>query len=287
MKIIEPSYKIIQCPEGEQCLAFLEECARTCYQSGDKIDTGRKPCAHCKGTGSTQHIIWDEVTDQIRGVDVTKCIACDGAGIVPITIVCSACEGTGYTYIPPQCDDIVPCSICSGKGNLVKVPSSHVLIRSCIDRGHESVIEHMVITVRFIVDRGITHELVRSRLCSFSQSSTRYCNYSKGKFGSEITVIKPPFWCEGSEAYERWHHACLTSEHVYMDLIKLGCKPEEARSVLPNSLMSEIVVSANMRQWRTVFKQRTTDKCHPQMLQIMRKLLVDLKSRIPIIFEDL
>jgi len=160
------------------------------------------------------------------------------------------------------------------------------------DPPHLSVIEHSMMTVRFVCDRGVSHELVRHRLCSFSQESTRYCNYSKGKFGNELTFIKPIFWNEktisSNSDYETWYRVCASIEAHYISLIKeYGAKPEQARSILPNSIKTEIVVTANLRQWGYIFYQRTSNKAHPQMRQIIIPLLEEVQNRIPIIFDNL
>lgn len=155
------------------------------------------------------------------------------------------------------------------------------------DPPHESVIEHFSVSVRFICDRGVTHEMVRHRLASFSQESTRYCNYSKGKFDSQITVIRPCFWLEGSFEYLDWKRACEQAEAFYILLLSKGAKAQEARSVLPNSLKTEIVMTANLREWKTVFRQRTAPMAHPQMRQLMTPLLAEFKSLIPVIYDGI
>lgn len=155
-----------------------------------------------------------------------------------------------------------------------------------LESQHESVIEHASITVRFICDRGVSHELVRHRLASFSQESTRYCNYSKEKFGNEITVIQPCFWEPATGLYVDWVSACLHAESCYFELLRNGASPQEARSVLPNSLKTEIVVTANLREWRHIFKLRCSPKAHPQMRELMIPLLSETRSRIPVLFED-
>lgn len=155
------------------------------------------------------------------------------------------------------------------------------------DPPHMSVIEHGCITVRIVCDRGVSHELVRHRLVSYSQESTRYCNYSKGKFDGEITLIRPFFFPDDSEEYEVWRKACFAAEGAYMQLLKLGAKPQEARSVLPNSLKTEIVVTANLRQWGHIFKQRTAVGAHPQMREVMVPLLEDVRSRISVLYDNL
>ena len=165
--------------------------------------------------------------------------------------------------------------------------SSKGFVKGIIKSGHHSVIEHISITVRFICDRGISHELVRHRLAAFSQESTRYANYSKDKFGNEITVIKPVFWSEESEAYGYWLAAMKNAEDTYLNLLKTGAKAEEARSVLPNSLKTEIVMTCNLREWRHVLNLRCSKAAHPQIREIMLPLLKELHEKIPVVFDDL
>ena len=160
-------------------------------------------------------------------------------------------------------------------------------IANIIKRGHESVLEHEKITVRFICDRGVTHEIVRHRIASYSQESTRYCNYSQDKFGNELTFIKPCFWNEEVEQYKLWLDTMQYIEDMYNKLIASGAKPEEARSILPNSLKTEIVVTMNLREWRHFFKLRTASAAHPQIREISSALLDELKQKLPVIFGDI
>ena len=160
-------------------------------------------------------------------------------------------------------------------------------IANIIKRGHESVLEHEKITVRFICDRGVTHEIVRHRIASYSQESTRYCNYSQDKFGNELTFIKPCFWNEDDEQYKLWLDTMQYIEDMYNKLIASGAKPEEARSILPNSLKTEIVVTMNLREWRHFFKLRTAPAAHPQIREISIALLDELKEKLPVIFGDI
>ena len=153
--------------------------------------------------------------------------------------------------------------------------------------GHESVIEHANITVRFIIDRGVSHELVRHRLAAYSQESTRYANYSQERFGREITVIKPCFWDQGSLEYDLWEKAMHQAEEAYMQLLDQGSSPQQARAVLPNSLKTEVVMTANLREWRHVFRLRCQKAAHPQIREVMLGLLADMHSRIPVLFDDL
>lgn len=160
-------------------------------------------------------------------------------------------------------------------------------IKRLIQSGHHSVIEHASVSVHLICDRGVSHELVRHRLASFSQESTRFANYSKEQFGNEITVIRPFFWTEDSNQYSIWVQAMENAEKSYLNLIKSGSKPEEARSVLPNSLKTEIIISCNIREWRHIFQLRCSKVAHPQMREIMLPILKEFRIVMPILFEDI
>lgn len=165
--------------------------------------------------------------------------------------------------------------------------SAERLVKSLIDRGHEAMLEHVSFTVRFICDRGVSHELVRHRVASFAQESTRYCNYSKDKFGNELTFIQPCFWDEDSEMFNDWKKVISYAEFKYLNLIKVGATPQEARSVLPNSIKTEVVMTANLREWRHFFKLRTAKAAHPQMRELTIPLLEDLKDILPDFFNDI
>jgi thymidylate synthase (FAD) len=165
-----------------------------------------------------------------------------------------------------------------------------VLLEKWKSMKHYSVFEHGVITVKFICDRGVTHELVRHRLAAFSQESTRYCNYSKDKFGREITVIDPSEafgWNEGMDQYIIWEQAMQDAQRAYFDLLDKGATPQQARDVLPNSLKTEIQMTANVREWRHVLTLRTDKAAHPQMRELMIPLLKDFAQRWPILFGDI
>lgn len=165
--------------------------------------------------------------------------------------------------------------------------SAKKFVKMLIGRGHEAMIEHSSLSVKFVVDRGVSHELVRHRIASFAQESTRYCNYSKDKFDNGITFIKPFFFEEGTERYNTWAQGMAMAEKCYLVLIDMGATPQEARSVLPNSTKTEITITANYREWRAFFKLRTAKAAHPQMQEVTRPLLKELKTRLPIIFDDI
>jgi len=166
--------------------------------------------------------------------------------------------------------------------------SAGKFVKMLIARGHESVLEHEKVSVLIVCDRGVSHELVRHRIASFSQESTRYCNYSQDKFDGELTFVKP-FWynSEPDSMYAAWLNVMSMIEVTYNEMIENGHSPQQARSILPNSLKTEIAVTANLREWRTIFKQRTAAAAHPQMREIMIPLLHSLDRRIPEAFSDL
>ena len=165
--------------------------------------------------------------------------------------------------------------------------SAKALIKQLIKSGHEAMLEHSSLSVKFVVDRGVSHEIVRHRLFSFAQESTRYCNYSKGKFGSELTFIEPCFWDEDSNFYMMWKLCCMEAEKDYIRFIEDGATPQEARAVLPNSVKTELIVTGNYREWRHFFKLRTDKAAHPQMREVATPLLKELRRRIPIVFDDI
>ena len=156
-----------------------------------------------------------------------------------------------------------------------------------VKRGHFSVIEHEYASVTFTIDRGVSHEMVRHRLASFSQESTRYVNYAKGEYTDNIAFVDPLFFGHGSEKFKIWMSAMDEAERHYNWLIAEGARPEEARTVLPNSLKTEICVTTNLRHWREIFKQRCSKAAHPQMREVMQPLLAEFKQLIPIIFDDI
>jgi len=177
--------------------------------------------------------------------------------------------------------------VCYKSENRMTDDSAASFIRRILKTGHESVIEHEKVTVRIICDRGVSHEIVRHRIASYSQESTRYCNYSKDKFENQLTLIRPFFWETDPGKLAVWEETMQTIENNYNRLIASGAKPEEARSILPNSLKTEIVVTMNLREWRHFFKLRTQPKAHPQMREIAVPLLKAFKEKLPLFFEDI
>ena len=168
---------------------------------------------------------------------------------------------------------------CYKSENCITEESGRKFVRKLIEHGHEAMLEHVSISVKFTVDRGVSHELVRHRMASFAQESTRYCNYSNEKFGSETTVIKPCFYQEYSEEYDLWKAAMENAEYKYFQLLNAGSTPQEARSVLPNSLKTELIITANEVEWQHIIDLRfsgVTGAPHPQMKEAMSKIVENL-----------
>ena len=191
--------------------------------------------------------------------------------------------------------------VCYKSENNITEDSAERFVKNIMNRNHESVLEHVSISVRVICDRGVSHEIVRHRIASYSQESSRYCNYSNDKFGNELTFIKPCFWenkydteeCEMSigfrcrNEYEQWLKCMASIEQCYFAMLEHGATPEQARSILPNSLKTEIVMTMNLREWRHFFLLRCDKAAHPQMRQVANLILNLFKANIPIIFDDI
>ena len=184
--------------------------------------------------------------------------------------------------------------------------SAERFIKNIIKNGHESVLEHVSITLRVICDRGVTHEIVRHRIAAYSQESTRYCNYSKDKFDNELTFIKPCWFKSSIEdlntyanirgTFDKienagewvWVDTLRSAEISYFTLLETCIwTPEQARSILPNSLKTEIVMTMNLREWRHFFLLRCDKAAHPQTREIANMILEAFKNKIPVIFDDI
>ena len=174
--------------------------------------------------------------------------------------------------------------VCYKSEDKITENSCFKFVKMLVDKGHHAMLEHVSMSVKFITNRGVSHELVRHRLASYAQESTRYCNYLKNNFGAEITVIEPVYLVKGTQAYCNWFNACVVSEKSYFELLEIGLTAQEAREVLNNSTKTEIVVTANLREWMTILKLRTSEQAHPQMRALMLPLLQELQEKLNVIF---
>jgi thymidylate synthase (FAD) len=205
----------------------------------------------------------------------------------------------------PQSELIEDCGrVAYQSEDLINEESAPKFVKMIRGRNHGAVLEHSMMTVKFITDRGVSHELVRHRLASFTQESSRYCNYSKGKFDNQVTFIRPPWvtekvlgvWgsTEGrveipidlSNVDSTWFSSIAMTEIMYLGLLRDGWSPQQARSVLPNSLKTQIAVTTNFREWLHIFQLRAIEKtAHPQMRDLMIPLYQECRRRAPHLFD--
>lgn len=173
--------------------------------------------------------------------------------------------------------------VCYKSEDKIEPGSAAKFIKGIVKKGHESVIEHCAASVVIITSRSVTHELVRHRLASFSQESQRYV-----KYGDNMEFIKPVWWDEWSDHEQKvWEHSMASDAEAYKELIDAGSRPEQAREVLPNALKTEIVATANLREWRHIFKMRCQKAAHPQIRELFKGVLVGFHAAVPVVFDDL
>jgi len=184
--------------------------------------------------------------------------------------------------------------VCYKSEDKITDGSAEKFVAGIIKRGHEAVLEHACITAKVVCDRGVSHEIVRHRLAAYCQESTRYCNYSGDKFGEEITVIEPSDafgWdlsnADDYAAYQAWKQSTEQAERAYFNMLAHDAKPQEVRAVLPNSLKTEVMMTANLREWRHFFRLRTAPAAHPQMREVAISLLRQLQKLVPVVFDDI
>jgi len=178
------------------------------------------------------------------------------------------------------------CRVCyRSEGNITE-DSYKKLLKNCINRGHESVLEHEKISVRIIADIGTYKDLTRHRHASFSVESTRYCNYGKDKFGNEIKFIKPCHIEEGTELYKIWEKSLKDIEKAYVKMSDMGALPDQLRMILPHSTAAEYAMTANIREWKHILSLRTAKMTHPSIRQILIPLLLKFKEDMPEIFDS-
>ena len=176
---------------------------------------------------------------------------------------------------------------CYKSEDQITADSARQMVRKLLELGHEAMIEHYNLTVKLTCDMGVYKDLTRHRHVSYAIESTRYCNYSKGKFGNELTVMKPCHIKEGTPEYQIWLSTMETIEKNYNAMAELGCKPDQLRMLLPHSIKADVIMTANLREWRHIFKLRCAPAAHPTVQEVMKMLLGTLKREIPVIFDDI
>lgn len=311
MKIIKPSYEVI--PRGglRGNMDVIEIAARTCYKTEDAIRDGSAETITAmlisrNHTAMLEHgdyifLLDDEkilryIEESLR--DIEDCtghrirLSTTNSNKRPIVsgnirawrelIESQSFAKYYFTGLldPIFIGDIIP------KEDRIDDGRIHQLRYADLNGGLEQRV-HLRQTVRFTVDRGVTHEFARHREMSFAQESTRYCNYTLGKFGSEITVIEPSFLEEGSEAYSLWKRQCMSAETAYTHMLRMGLTAQQARTVLPNSTKADLIMTGTLGQWRDFFNLRAlqvTGPAHPQAVEVARPLLTQMACRFPTAF---
>lgn len=272
----------------------IEKCGRVCYKSEDKIteDSAEKFVAniikrgheavleHASFIFQVSYNVYEDIRDKVMFVENRYPVKMylrftDSDGYVVSGNVRAWRDFFCFAGVPPYMNDFVeansilfsefksdfPFNLRGGKWSIRQI-STNELVSTYQRLVHEDI------SVRFICDRGVTHEIVRHRPASFCQESTRYCNYSSGKFGGEITVIKPCFFKENSTRYLNWFVACESAETAYNAILEDGGTPQEARDVLPNSLKTELIMTAPLMEWCHFFNLRMSPAAHPQMREV-------------------
>ena len=175
------------------------------------------------------------------------------------------------------------CRTCYRSEGLITEDSYKKLLKNCINRGHESILEHEKITIRMTCDIGVYKDLTRHRFGSFSIESTRYCNYGKDKFDNEIKFIKP---CniEPGYIYGLWANEMQNIEHTYIHMVEAGCTPDQMRMILPHSTAAEVTMTVNIREWRHILELRCSKAAHPAIRQLLIPLLLKFKEDMPELF---
>ena len=176
---------------------------------------------------------------------------------------------------------------CYKSEDKITADSAKMMIRKLLELGHEAMIEHYNLTVKLTCDLGVYKDLTRHRHVSYAIESTRYCNYSKGKYGNELSVIKPCHIAEGSPEYQLWLETMQQIEKNYNAMAALGCKPDQLRMLLPHSVKADVIMTANLREWRHIFKLRCAPAAHPTVQEVMKMLLQKLRAEIPVLFDDI
>lgn len=319
MNIIKPSTEELFNPNSQKHIEFI---ARTCYKSEDKIteDSNKAMCKNLyknKHWAMLEHFIFIykinktinfksnfvEVLSAEKYIDVTEQIiinerrtilSFNARSLLDLIIkykdheqilndLIMLIEKIVYDY---DCDEIFGNRFKKvDHDNFIKIDDVTILtpIEQFIHGWH---------SIKFICDRGISHEIVRHRSASFAQESTRYCNYSKDKYNNEITVIMPSFFDTGmgkhsnSLVYQEWKNSCERAERSYFKLLDYGATAQQARTVLPNSLKTELIMTAKNYEWNHFFELRADKPAHPQMKELAIPLLIDFTNRFPELFKE-
>ena len=309
MRIIKPQYEIWPRDELRGGLAIIERAGRVCYKSEDKMNDSSAD-AFVSSAIRRKHFSVLEHGDMIfeigdhhiyenvaEGLQIIR----DHGGQAPMlemTCINGRCivSGNIHAWL-----DLFASASSAGRYFIGHFDPIYIQGNNFYDEDAEpdsrvwqifysdltDSLEkwaHLRQTVKYTVDRGVTHEFVRHRTMSMSQESTRYCNYSDERFGTEITVIQPCYLDEGSEGYSLWKRQCMSAEVAYFQMLNFGLLPQEARAILTHSVKAELVMTGTLRQWDHFFDLRArqiTGKVHPQASEVAIPLLEQFKALYP------
>lgn len=309
MQIVNPSYTIQDDLDQASLVIRIEACGRICYKSEGLIDKNsalpfvKKIAEHGHNSVMEMAVVTLSVTCSSTQFDALlalkpKYLILDRQGSE--VLITASIRSFRELYQRASETDIVEAILSflaaghpylfegvwdGGRG---KVETSGIAVRKLELSEVEGLIpellaRHRFCGVKFIVNRAVTHEIVRHRPCSFLQESQRYCRYSQDKFDNQVTFIKPMFYKEGTEEYALWQRAMEDTEQIYLRLLE-SSSPQAARTVLPNSCKTEIIVYCNLAEWKHIFKLRTTAAAEPSMREVMIPLAAEMKERHPAIF---
>ena len=310
MNIINADYKFITEHQNEP-MKFIEQIGRTCYKSEDKITDLSAPkfidmLVSRQHLAMVEHFIFiakvsQDIYDSLiygtpkfinfSNQDNGAVISFSARSILDMQLECTDSEvqdilqkiaqSTVYRYNCPELFGIENNGSYSTEITFVSNEEAMETF-NVWER-----LEHCWFSVRWTCDRGVSHELVRHRVLSFAQESTRYCNYSHSKFGNELTFIHPCFWDSNSMQYDEWLDSMLEAEKRYFNLLNLGASPQEARDVLPNSLKTEVCMTGRLKNWHNFFVLRTDKPAHPQMRELAVPMLIETRNKFKTVFDDI
>jgi len=301
MIVVDPSYEIQDALDRQPLPRALEERGRICYKSEDKISEDSaipfvtKIAASGHGSVLEMAVVTAEISCSAaeagaflaaqprflqidaseKGLLITASIRAlrELAASATVSAVAAALAGAVAAKYP-----FLFTGLTLPRATLP--PPRFVSLNEVEALPQALLLKHRFLGVKFVVSRAVSHELVRHRICSFLQESQRYCNYGQARFGQHVTFIRPLFYAEGSPEFARWREAMAEAEAAYLHLLTTS-SPQAARTVLPNSCKTEIVVYGNLAEWRHIFKLRTTSAAEPSMREIMLPLQAELKGRYP------
>ena len=306
MKVIDPYFQIQDDLDRKGLAVRLEECGRICYKSEELItkDSALPFVSKIAAHGHNSVLEMAVVTLQVQcsQAHVSALLGCQPKFLIidqrdDGLLITGSIRTFRELYVRCPDNQIINGitaflggrhpylfeGVWSAKsaGKTAEVPPIKKLTLDQVENlPAKLLLRHRYVGVKFVVNRAVTHEIVRHRPCSFLQESQRYCRYSQDKFDNQVTFIRPMFYAEDTEEYKLWAQAMAETEKIYLRLLETST-PQAARTVLPNSCKTEIIVYCNLEEWRHIFRLRTSKAAEPSMREIMVPLAIELGKRYP------